>query len=67
MDKDNVIYIDEKPINNDELADKIAAINRDATIELKSDKESKFEYFVKIVDLLKANEHENFYIQTFIR
>lgn len=67
VDKDNAIYIDDQKISEEELASKIAQISKDAIIELKSDKQSKFEYFVKIVDTLKANEHENFYIQTLVR
>lgn len=67
IDKDNIIYIDEKRVNDDELAENIGKIDSKTLIELKSDKQSKFEYFVKIVDILKANEHENFAISTLIR
>jgi tonB system transport protein exbD len=33
-------------------------------IELKSDKNAKFDSFVKVVDILKEKGHENFAIQT---
>ena len=47
-----------------ELSTKLKTIENKTLIELKSDKEAKFDSFVKIVDILKEKGHENFAIRT---
>lgn len=64
IDKENKIYIDDIKTEQDELKQKLSAIQATTLIELKSDKESKFEGFVKIIDILKEKGHENFAITT---
>ncbi|PAF53872.1 TonB system transport protein ExbD [Helicobacter sp. 13S00482-2] len=64
VDANNVIYLDDKPVSIEELKDLIHNTDSKTLIELKSDKDSKFETFVKIIDLLKENNHENFAIST---
>ena len=64
VDKDNRIFIDDNETNIDELSAKLKTIENKTLIELKSDKEAKFDSFVKIVDILKEKGHENFAIRT---
>nr|WP_269843700.1 TonB system transport protein ExbD [Helicobacter anatolicus] len=64
VDSNNFIYLDDKPIEFHQLKDSIATVDAKTLIELKSDKESKFEIFVKILDILKEKNHENFAIST---
>ncbi|WP_462106132.1 TonB system transport protein ExbD [Campylobacter concisus] len=64
IDKDNKFFIDDVEISEDELKDKLNAVDIKTLIELKSDKNSKFDSFVKVIDILKEKGHENFAIQT---
>ena len=64
IDKDNKFFIDDVEISEEMLKDKLNAVDIKTLIELKSDKNSKFESFVKIIDILKEKGHENFAIQT---
>ncbi|EAI2847485.1 TonB system transport protein ExbD, partial [Campylobacter jejuni] len=47
-----------------EVQNAIFSLDKKTIVELKSDKNAKFESFVKIIDFLKAKEHENFQILT---
>ena len=64
IDKDNKFFIDDVEISEEMLKDKLNAVDIKTLIELKSDKNSKFESFVKVIDVLKEKGHENFAIQT---
>lgn len=64
IDKDNKFFIDDAEISEDELKDKLNAIDTKTLVQLKSDKNAKFESFVKVIDILKEKGHENFAIQT---
>lgn len=64
VDANNTIYVDDKPESIEDLKELIKDTNPKTLIELRSDKDSKFETFVKIIDLLKENNHENFAIST---
>lgn len=64
IDKDNKFFIDDAEISEDELKDKLNAVDIKTLIELKSDKNAKFDSFVKVIDILKEKGHENFAIQT---
>ncbi|RDU74256.1 TonB system transport protein ExbD [Helicobacter anseris] len=64
VDADNKIYLDDKLTNLTELKSSLAPIDSKTLIELKSDKESKFDIFVQILDILKDKNHENFAIST---
>ena len=64
IDKDNKFFIDDVEISEDELKDKLNAVDIKTLIELKSDKNAKFDSFVKVIDILKGKGHENFAIQT---
>lgn len=64
IDKDNKFFIDDVEISENELKDKLNAVDIKTLIELKSDKNAKFDSFVKVIDILKEKGHENFAIQT---
>jgi len=64
IDKDNKFFIDDAEISENELKDKLNAIDTKTLVQLKSDKNAKFESFVKVIDILKEKGHENFAIQT---
>ena len=64
IDKDNKFFIDDAEISEDELKNKLNAIDTKTLVQLKSDKNAKFESFVKVIDILKEKGHENFAIQT---
>ncbi|TDJ80782.1 TonB system transport protein ExbD [Campylobacter volucris] len=64
IDKNNVFYLDKQVITLTELATKINSIGLDTTIELKSDKDAKFENFIHVIEILKSKNHENFKIIT---
>ena len=64
IDKDNKFFIDDAEISENELKDKLNAVDIKTLIELKSDKNAKFDSFVTVIDILKEKGHENFAIQT---
>ena len=64
IDDKNVISFDDKQIEIESLKEQIAKIDNKTLIQLKSDKDSKFETFIQIVDILKEKGHENFGIST---
>ncbi|MBQ8819579.1 TonB system transport protein ExbD [Campylobacter sp.] len=64
IDQDDNFYLNDTIIAIDELNAKIATTPKETVVELKSDKGAKFDSFVKIIDILKTNNHENFSIIT---
>lgn len=64
VDKDSQIYIDDNQINKESLIEKLKASSKDDLVLLELDKDSKFENFVFIIDILKEIKHENFSIVT---
>ena len=46
------------------LESKLSAVGKDQTVILRSDKESKFQDFVSVMDILKKLGHEQLYIVT---
>ena len=64
IDKDNNFFINDTQINPDELKTKLNEIDAKTLVELRSDKDSKFDSFVRVIDILKEKGHENFAIQT---
>ncbi|WP_270971640.1 TonB system transport protein ExbD [Campylobacter upsaliensis] len=57
-------FLNDKKISLKQLKNAILALDKDTMVALKSDKFAKFESFVKIIDLLKAKEHEKIQIIT---
>ena len=64
INKDNEFFIGEEKIAEENLKEKLNEIKNETLIELKSDKESKFDSFIKLIDILKEKNHENFAITT---
>ena len=64
INKDNEFFIGEEKLAEENLKEKLNEIKNETLIELKSDKESKFDSFIKIIDILKEKNHENFAITT---
>lgn len=64
IDKNNQIYFDDKPISLEELKTYLNRIDSKDLIVLRSDKESRFESFVKVLEILQEKSHENFAIAT---
>ncbi|TKX32966.1 TonB system transport protein ExbD [Campylobacter aviculae] len=64
IDEKNIFYLDNKIATLDQLKNAISQLDEKTIVELKSDKNAKFESFVQIIDLLKTKEHEKFQIIT---
>lgn len=60
----NQIFIDDAPVNFQDLRAFIARTPADTQILIKNDKDSSFGIFAEILDALKAKNHENFAIAT---
>lgn len=59
---DNKIYVDDIEQDFETLRQIINKTDSETMIELKSDKDARFENFVKIISILKEKGHENFSI-----
>ncbi len=59
-----VMYLDKVEVSIKTLEEKLSTISKDQTVVLKSDKESKFQDFVSVMDVLKRLKHEQLYIVT---
>lgn len=64
IDSKNQIYVDDKPIGIDELKLRLEKLDSKVLVILRSDKDSKFEAFVKVLEILQEKSHENFAIET---
>lgn len=64
VDSKNQIYFDDRPVTIADLRKELKNVEPKVLVELKSDKESKFDIFVQILDVLKERNHENFAIST---
>ena len=64
INKDNDFFIGKEKVPEENLKEKLNEIKNETLIELKSDKESKFDSFIKVIDILKEKNHENFAITT---
>lgn len=58
------IFFEKEEIDLKLLEKKLSQIQKDETILLRSDKESKFQDFVSVMDILKRLGHEQLYIVT---
>ncbi|PPB74353.1 TonB system transport protein ExbD [Campylobacter hyointestinalis] len=64
IDKNNKFYLDDKETSIDDIKSKFENLSLDTFVELKSDKNAKFESFIQIIDLLKLKNHDKFQIIT---
>ena len=58
------IYYDKAKVSVEELEQKLSAIPQSQTVVLRSDKESRFQDFVSVMNILKRLNHEQLYIIT---
>lgn len=61
---DNIFYINGKESTLTEVEEKINTIDSKMAVELKSDKEAKFDSFIQVINILRNKNHENFQIIT---
>ncbi|GAA8429900.1 TonB system transport protein ExbD [Helicobacter pylori] len=64
VDEHDNIFVDYKPTNLEALSAVVKQTDPKTLIDLKSDKSSRFETFISIMDILKEHNHENFSIST---
>ncbi|GAA8231896.1 TonB system transport protein ExbD [Helicobacter pylori] len=64
VDEHDNIFVDDKPMNLEALSAVVKQTDPKTLIDLKSDKSSRFETFISIMDILKEHDHENFSIST---
>ncbi|MCD6173104.1 MAG: TonB system transport protein ExbD [Sulfurimonas sp.] len=58
------MFFDKEKVTVATLEEKLSQITKDQTVILRSDKESKFQDFVSVMDILKRLGHEQLYIVT---
>lgn len=58
------IYFDKDKVTLLELEKRLSAIDKEQTVVLRSDKESRFQDFVSVMNILKRLNHEQLYIIT---
>ncbi len=64
IDEQDIFYLDDKTVSLEELEEKIAQLDEKVLVELKADKNSKFDSFIQVITMLKSKEHYNFQIIT---
>ena len=57
-------FLDSQKLSFEEFAQAIANLSREQPVLLRVDKDSTFDHFIQVIDLFKANNHENFRIAT---
>ena len=62
--KEGKIFLGKKPVSLDELKIDIAKINKKSPIIIRSDKNSKFETFIEVLDVLKSAGMDNIAVET---
>lgn len=58
------LFFEKEKVDLKTLELKLSAISKEQTVVLRSDKESKFQDFVSVMDILKRLNHEQLYIVT---
>ncbi|WP_104748177.1 TonB system transport protein ExbD [Helicobacter cetorum] len=64
VDEHDGLFVDDKPTTLEALGEIIKQADPKTLVDLKSDKNSRFETFISIMDILKEHNHENFSIST---
>ena len=64
VNSEGKMFIDKEEVELKILEEKLSQLTKDQTVILKSDKESKFQDFVNVMDILKRLGHEQLYIVT---
>jgi biopolymer transport protein ExbD len=58
------MYFDKEEVDLKTLENRLSQISKEQTVILRSDKESRFQDFVSVMDILKKLGHEQLYIVT---
>jgi len=58
------MFFEKTKVDSKELEEKLSQISKEQTVVLRSDKESRFQDFVTVMDILKRLQHEQLYIVT---
>ena len=58
------MFFDKTKVDSKTLEKKLSKLSKKQTVVLRSDKESKFQDFVTVMDILKRLQHEQLYIVT---
>jgi len=58
------MFYEKSKVNAQELEAKLSQISKQQTVILRSDKKSRFQDFVTVMDILKKLKHEQLYIVT---
>ena len=58
------IFLEKEKVDSASLEKKLSKISTKQTVVLRSDKESRFQDFVTVMDILKRLKHEQLYIVT---
>jgi len=58
------MFLEKEKVDATALEQKLSGISKDQTVVLRSDKESRFQDFVTVMDILKRLKHEQLYIVT---
>ena len=62
--KNGELFLDKEKMDLAQLQARLEKISKKDTVVLRSDKESKFQDFVHVMDILKKLNHESLYIVT---
>ena len=58
------MFFEKEKVDLATLEQKLAAVSKEQTVVLRSDKDSRFQDFVSVMDILKKLKHEQLYIVT---
>ncbi|MCD6190279.1 MAG: TonB system transport protein ExbD [Sulfurimonas sp.] len=58
------MFFEKEKVDSKTLEQRLSGIAKDQTVVLRSDKESRFQDFVTVMDILKRLKHEQLYIVT---
>jgi biopolymer transport protein ExbD len=58
------MFFEKEKVNLEELEQKLSKVSKEQSVVLRSDKESRFQDFVHVMDILKRLKHEQLYIVT---
>ena len=64
IDNEGKIFLDKEELTLEKLEEHLKTVDKDTNIILRSDKQSRFQDFVSVMDILKRLEHEKLYIVT---
>lgn len=57
-------YLEDKQTTLEEIQTRLESLDKQTIVELKSDRNARFDSFIQIINLLKVKNHENFQIIT---